>query len=145
MAGNPFIETLTTTKKHTLFTGRNALKQAAFFDKFGRCGDADEMYRFTPPLKEASYWGDPASSFPVEGLEVKGNTGVHAKMYILETGGVVVGSQNNGSSSLFEVCVLYHGKGSKMDEVKRFVSRSIKRARLFQEWFAKKKGGLYVR
>lgn len=129
------VETFTTTKKHTIFTGKNALRQALWFSKHNRLAHPDELYGWAPTLQLATSWGKPKSASPVSGTHVHGSDGVHAKMYITPSGHVVLASQNNGSSPLFEFAVLYHGGGSKLRDVREFVKSSIKRARSYAGWW----------
>jgi len=132
---NPYIEVMECRKKHYIFTGRNALWQALFYDKYGRVATPDELYRARFRVKNCCSWGiDGAKTRNhVEGTEVLGN-GVHAKVYDLG-GSVIYSSQNNGSSQLFEFAILYKGVGSKMEAVSNFSKRTIGRAKDFSRWW----------
>lgn len=129
-----FIDVQTSTKKHWIFTGKNALQQAVFFDTYGRVATPDQLYGFRGNMKHAVSWSDCKSKNMVKGTEICGH-GVHAKMYITEKNSVIMSSQNNGSSPLFEFAILYAGKGRKMNDLRSFVSNSIERAVAYSGWW----------
>lgn len=138
---NPYIDAYRCNKKHIIFTGRNALAQAIFFDEQNRIATPDDLYQRRFDIDHCATWGyETAKSHNhVQGTEVVGD-GVHAKMYILPNGSVIFSSQNNCSSALFEFAILYQADGKeKMKSLKAFTMKSIKRAKDFSSWWAGKR------
>ena len=133
---NPYIEAIRSDAPHIIFTGRNALSQAIFYDNHGRMATPDDLYMKTFNIEDCSTWGvnKAKTENTVSGVHVKGS-GVHAKMYILPSGSTILSSQNNCSSALFEFAVLY----PEDKKVKSFIKKSIDRAVDFSEWWKKMK------
>lgn len=129
-----FMDVHECSEKHYIFTGKNALTQALFYDKYNRIASANEVYSFRAKLKESCSWGTPTSSFDSDKVWAEGN-GVHAKMYISEKGSVILSSQNNGKSPLFEFAVLYPAGGQRMKGLLVFIKKSLARAGDYSSWW----------
>lgn len=130
-----FIEAHLCKHEHLIFTGKNALMQALFYNQYGRLATPDQLFGLKFNLQQASSWGvanGNKSQNHVSGVSVIGD-GVHAKMYIVE-GATILSSQNNCTSPLFEFAILYqHTK--KNSKLKDFVMDSIQRAKSYSEWW----------
>lgn len=131
---------LFTSRKHYLFFGENALKQALFFAQYGReVDDISRLYDYKPVVKEAMQWSaGNKTALRVRDTNLEG-WGVHAKIYMLD-GHMVLSSQNNGNSGLFEFAVLYPKKEGALE---RWFRSAFDAAKLHQrKW--RHKGGLKV-
>jgi len=129
-----FIDGIVCTKKHYIFTGKNALQQALYFDNNNSIATPNQLYKLKSLLERSTSWGNCKSKNSVRGTEVNGD-GVHAKMYVTANQSVILSSQNNGSSPLFEFAILYKGKGSNMRDIFKFINKSIDRAAAYSDWW----------
>lgn len=128
-----FLNLIRTNNEHIIFSGRNALHHAIFFDEKGRLATANELYKRRFEIEECCSWGigEARTANIVKGANIIGN-GVHSKMYTLKTGSIIYSSQNNGSSALYEFAILYQKPGK---ELKSFTSVMLDRAKEFSEWW----------
>lgn len=128
-----FLNTIRTSKEHIIFSGRNALHHAIFFDENGRIATADDLYMRRFEIEECCSWGigKARTANIVKGTNVIGD-GVHAKMYTLKSGSIIYSSQNNGSSALYEFAILYQKPGK---ELKSFTSVMLERGKEFSSWW----------
>lgn len=123
-----FIDVLECKTPHKIFTGKNALLHACFYVKTGRiCENADHLYNFKPVFNVATSWHRGEGFISKEGIE--GN-GVHMKMYEYEDF-LIFSSQNQVSSPLFEMAILYE----KRPKLLQYFYRTFKRAKLFSDWW----------
>lgn len=119
---------------HIIFTGKNALNVALFFSTKKRMPTPNDLYKFTTPLTSALSWGNPLSAHHVKNLQVKGN-GVHAKIYTLPSGDIILSSQNNGASPLFEFAILYPTEQRKKRTFATFIEQTMKAAAKYSDWW----------
>ena len=121
---------------HFVFIGVNAMHVAAFFSEKGREPIKDsELFGYKPRFKTAVCWGlkDNPTSSPAT-VKIIGD-GVHAKVYELSNGDIILGSQNNGASGLVETAVLYPSPSKRL---KTFVQESVAAMPAQQAAFRKK-------
>lgn len=135
------IEMLVCKKEHRIFFGRNALRHAIYFSVHKRVARDNKMIddmQLWARFEKSVCWGfEPAqTAMPVAGLNVLGK-GVHAKMYSLANGDLILSSQNNGGSGLFEFAILY--QKSKTGALRRFLDDQFIKARTFSKWFSENK------
>jgi hypothetical protein len=100
------------------------------------CTDANELYNMQKQwaLLRSMCWGDVAkTALPVDKEQLLGN-GNHAKIYETRTGSLLFSSQNNGSSPLFEFCILY--KDCRGGRLGKFTDRMFKYCAKYQAWFS---------
>lgn len=120
-----------------IFTGRNALRAALFYARFGKeSRDPHELFRideFLEPLEVAVSWHEGATALPSKVTHE--GSGVHAKMYSYE-GYLIFSSQNNGNSPLFETALMFKKKKKKL---LAFFNDSTRRALDYAKWWAKNK------
>lgn len=124
-----FIEKFHCKTPCEIFVGKDALSHALFWIRYGcMASDASQLYHFTHPLLSAISWRKGSSSYPAK-KEVEGN-GVHLKMYEVDSY-LILSSQNNGHSSLFESAMVFKRK-NKLSE---FFSRCFVRATNYSTWW----------
>ena len=116
--------------KHTIFTGKNALKHAVFYSKTGRMCDNPDILFNLGRLKaiRACSWHRGVKSFITDDF-IDGE-GVHMKCY--ELGGhIIYSSQNDCDSPLFEFAILYEKKPRLLE----FFIESFERAKEHSAWW----------
>lgn len=119
---------------HTIFTGKNALGYAIFFHNNGfharNENDVFDIIR-TVTFEECINWGiEPAKTSATFKDGVLGK-GCHAKMYRLENS-IILSSQNNGSSPLFEFAILYQNL-SLTGKLSTYFSKVVAFAKVFSK------------
>lgn len=124
---------LEVSEPHTLFVGVNAMHIAAFVSERGREPVREsELFGYCPRFKTSVCWGikKAATAAPAQ-TSILGN-GVHAKIYELMNGSIIISSQNNGSSGLVETAILYN-KPKK--SLRNFISGCVGWIPAFQVMF----------
>ena len=120
---------------HFVFIGVNAMHVAAFFSEKGREPmKATELYGYKPRFKTAVCWGLKQSQTAAPAITSLIGDGVHAKIYELTNGDIILGSQNNGSSGLVETAILYPAPSKRLV---KFIKKSIGWLPAFQQVFRK--------
>lgn len=121
-----FIEKFTSTKQHHIFTGKNALKHALFFEKTGRvCNNEQLLYNMDIKFQKGVWWDSSGG-------------GSHAKIYETKDS-IIYSSQNNGNSPLFEFAILYPRQSGKPSKLEEFTAKTLKRVAAYRTWWAANK------
>ena len=129
MGGKVFIETFHCKTPSMIFTGKDALRHAIFYSKYGRvCENANLLYQLNVKLLVACSWHQGNNAFAAK--EIQEGAGVHMKAYELEDY-IIYSSQNNVSSPLFEMAILFEKREKLLD----FFKRSISRAKEYSNWW----------
>jgi hypothetical protein len=106
---------------------------AAFFAERGREPVREsELFGYCPRFKTSVCWGinKAATAAPAQ-VSILGN-GVHAKIYELTNGAIIISSQNNGSSGLVETAILYERPKKNL---KNYISKCVSWIPAFQAMF----------
>lgn len=143
MAQQPYIEMIRNKGEHFVFTGRNALRHAIYYSYFGSmCTNDSQLYNmhlmYSRIIESSMDWslnGQNETAMKVSQANLSGQ-GCHAKIYKLVNGEIILASQNNGNSPLFEFAILY--KVPK-PEFKEFISKTFERCAQMRQWFSKNK------
>ena len=129
--GKVFIDVFDCKTPHKIFTGKDALRHACFYAATGRvCDEADILYKFFPKFDLAISWhkGD---QFKEAEDQLTGN-GVHCKSYFYKNH-VILSSQNQVASPLFEFAILYKNKPKLVS----FIESTFKRAKEYASWWVR--------
>lgn len=130
-----FVDMLTTSKKHHIFTGKDALAHALYYAKYKRVADcANKIFRLQVRGIKGMCWGNP--TVPI--VQCSGNingSGNHAKIYDTDSY-MIFSSQNNTCSPLFEFAILYF-KDNKSGRLQEFVDSTFRRCKAFTMWYQK--------
>jgi hypothetical protein len=136
---SPIISSIETKRRSKIYVGRNALFHALYFITYNRdCRDDSELYDLNKKIQldKSVCWGLRKADTAITASSTVLGNGVHAKMYEYRSH-IILSSQNNGSSPLFEFAVVYLPE--KSSKLETFLGKAMWQAGKFSEWFAKTK------
>ena len=126
-------------REHRIFAGKNALRHAVYFSKTGREVSKEcQLYKIedTTSFDKSMCWGFEEAATAMGSKESILGDGVHAKVYKMKNGDIILSSQNNGSSPLFEFAILYKSD-TRLKALDRFVDGLFTMAKKHQAWYKK--------
>ncbi len=124
-----FIDVFDCKTPHKIFTGKDALRHALFYvDRGCVCEDANRLFNYYPKLDLVTSWHS-SDKFRKPKDFIEGN-GCHMKMYFYKEN-LLLSSQNNTGSDLFEFAILYPEKPN----LKSFLIKTFSRAVSYCKWW----------